>query len=360
MVDYNWVLQMFPSYIKHKLLIKFWLKTNISQKRFSQGSLIGSLFENFILNGLKDVIQPEKVKYQNGIEWKWFLKKGLEYEIVNKECCVVIKNWVVRYADDFVIITNFKNEIFRIMTKIWEFFASRGLKLSDLKSKIFKIDTERAFDFLGFTFKFIKQPKITWLTKKVNNKSQIIRPRTGLFIYVSNDSIRKFKTKINMELKFKNKSVFQIIMRLNFIIKSWLNYFGIGSYKIFEKLDWYIFRKCFKFIFKKFKGINRYNIISNFFLHNVNWNLNVPISKIKKSVHVIYAILVKICSIIKFISILRFRPINLELKNPFIFNKIKGLWLKRIIKLRYKFGNLNFMLYYLINKKKSVSFIQNF
>ena len=39
-------------------------------------------------------------------------------------------------------------------------------------------------------------------------------PRSGLFVYVSNNVVKKFKFKINTELKFLSKSVFQIIMRL--------------------------------------------------------------------------------------------------------------------------------------------------
>ena len=68
---------------------------------------------------------------------------------------------------------------------------------------------------MSFTLKFIKRPKITRLTKKVNNLRQVIKPRTGLFIYVSNESVKRFKDKINNELKFLSLSAFQMILKLN-------------------------------------------------------------------------------------------------------------------------------------------------
>ena len=36
-----------------------------SYKAFIQGSVIGPLLVNFTLNGLEDIIQPNKVGYQN-------------------------------------------------------------------------------------------------------------------------------------------------------------------------------------------------------------------------------------------------------------------------------------------------------
>lgn len=362
-VNHNWLIQMFPAHIKHKSLIKAWLKAGINFKGiessnyegFPQGSVIGPLLANFTLNGLEDAIRPEKIGYQKN-QGRWFIEKGLPREKADKQCRVIIRNSVVRYADDFIIVTTYEDEVPKTIIKVQKFLFIRGLKINATKSKVFKLDKGETFDFLGFTFKFVKRPKITRITRRVNKQKQIIKPRTGLFVYVSNDSIKKFKNKINTELKFLSKSPFQMILKLNPIIRSWANYFGIGSYETFGKIDGYIFKRCFRFISKKFDRMGKRNIAANFFLHkigNVNWNFNAPISKLNKNTRVPHATLVRICSMIRFISVLKLRPYNVELMNPFIHFETKSQWSTRISKLRYKLGNLNIMAT-LFNKQKGV------
>lgn len=127
---------------------------------------------------------------------------------------------MVRYTDDFIIVTNCKNKVSKIAYKVHKFLSERGLKINTTKSKVFKLDKGQTFCFLGFTLKFMKRCKITRITKKVNQQKQVIKPKAGLFVYVSNDSVKRFKKKIKNELKFLSKSPFQIIMKLNPIIRS--------------------------------------------------------------------------------------------------------------------------------------------
>lgn len=91
--------------------------------------------------------------------------------------------------------------------------------------------------------------------------------RTGLYVYPSNISIRKLKNDINLELKYTSKSVFQVIMQLNRIIKKWAHYFAIGYSATFSNIDWYIFRRCFRFVSKKYPKMKKSFIALIFFLH---------------------------------------------------------------------------------------------
>lgn len=363
-VSHDWLMREFPAHSKHKLLIRAWLKAGIQFEKvvlsnhegFPQGSVIGPLLANFTLNGLANAIKPDKIGYQNETKRRWLIKKGLSKEEVNKQCRVIIRNTVVRYADDFIIVTNCKDEVSKIATKVDEFLQVRGLKINSTKSEVIKLDTGRTFNFLGFTFKFIRQPKITRLTKRVNNLGQVIKPRTGLFIYVSNESVKRFKDKINSELKFLSLSAFQMILKLNPIIRGWANYFGIGSYATFGKIDGYIFRRCFRFIQKKFSRMGKRNIAINFFLHkvrNINWNFNAPIKKPAKRTRVFHAVLVRIRAMIRFISFAKLRPHAEELKNPFVYFEVKGKWPHRITRSRYKPDGSNIMAI-LSNKQKSI------
>jgi Group II intron, maturase-specific domain len=131
---------------------------------------------------------------------------------------------------------------------------------------------------------------------------------------------------------------------LNSIIKKWADYFAIGSYEILSKTDGYILKRCFKFIHKKFPNMKKKSIVSHFFLHKigrVSWNFNVPFYKVFKHVWMSHVILIRICSMVKFISVSELRPYIKELLNPYIHFQSNGLWLWRISKIRYKFSYLN-------------------
>ena len=77
---------------------------------------------------------------------------------------------------------------------------------------------------------------------------------------------------------------------------------------------------------KKFARMGKRKIAENFFKHKigkVNWNFNAPIKKPNKKTRVHHAYLVRICSMIKFISIPTLRPHVTELRNPFVFFEVK-------------------------------------
>lgn len=226
-----------------------------------------------------------------------------------------------------------------IFENIKSFLFMRGLHLNN-NLFYFKFGFGQSFNFLGFVFKCIKKSRITRLTIKVNKKNQIIKPKTGLFVYVSNESIKNLKFKINYELKFLSKSIYQIIKKLNFIIKIWSTYFAIGSSRTFSKIDSYIFKRCFRFVYKKFPRMGKKNIANNFFLYklnNISWNFHAPLKKVMFNSQGAYIYLIRICSNIKFVSFIFFKPKKIELKNPFIFNQVNNLWINRINFMRYKF-----------------------
>jgi hypothetical protein len=72
-VNRSWLIDVFPAHIKHKVLVNVFLKPCVGIKKFKYYSSeilfyeneVGSLFANFALNGVEELIQPEKFKYVN-------------------------------------------------------------------------------------------------------------------------------------------------------------------------------------------------------------------------------------------------------------------------------------------------------
>jgi RNA-directed DNA polymerase len=63
---------------------------------------------------------------------------------------------VVRYADDFVLLCESKEDAHRAKYEVSNWLAQRGLQLSEEKTRIVHI-TE-GFDFLGFNVRHYKDP----------------------------------------------------------------------------------------------------------------------------------------------------------------------------------------------------------
>lgn len=344
-VDRDWFMDVFPAHMKHRDLIKVWLDLSADNSKvkgyhsetFFFEHFIELLFVNFVLNGLEESIQLGNIEYLSDTKCRWLTKKkGLMREKVEKHCWVTIKNFVVRYCNHLIIITNCPTEVIKIRLKVCQFLSVRGLKMKIYNSTVFKLSIGQTFDFLGFTFKFVRLSKLTQRTKKLTKRDQAEKSRIGLFVYASNRSINNLKHKVNFELRFISRSVFWVITRLNFIIKKWAHSFAIGYCETFSYIDWYIFRRCFRFISKKFPRMSPTLIVLTFFNYKRNsicWSFNASSVFPKKNIE---AVLVKIRSLAKFIPVFKLRPYGKELLNPFLRFQIKKSWFERIAKIRYK------------------------
>lgn len=112
-----------------------------------QGGIISPLLANFTLNGLekavKDSIKPlTKSKSQRtSVKAKGGGYKSLNYLVD-----------MVRYADDFVILARSQRVIeIYIKPTVEKFLETRGLKLSEEKTKIFLMKNNK-LEFLGYVF----------------------------------------------------------------------------------------------------------------------------------------------------------------------------------------------------------------
>ena len=219
-IDHDYLLSTIGNFPARKM-IKEWLKAGYVDKNVfhpqetgtPQGGIISPLLANISLHGMEDAI-------------------GVKYDKTKGHS--IGKRIIVRYADDFVIMCESKEDAREAKSDIEKWLIQRGLELSSEKTKIIHI-TE-GFDFLGFN---IRQ-------YKVNNT------KTGykLLIKPSNKFLQKTRNDIReIFLNHHGKSVETLIGKINPVIRGKANYLNkVVSSLAFQKLDDYLFKRQVRFV----------------------------------------------------------------------------------------------------------------
>ena len=138
-IDHAWLVANVPM---DKAILHKWLKAGIlyrgqydpTEEGTPQGGIISPTLANMALNGLESGLKEH-------------LYRSLGYTRAQQA-----KVNVIRYADDFVI-TGSSSEMLTEHVRPWveRFLATRGLTLSDEKTRVTHIDA--GFDFLGWNFR---------------------------------------------------------------------------------------------------------------------------------------------------------------------------------------------------------------
>lgn len=150
-----------------------------------QGGNLSPLLANIALTGMERLFQKQKVKL-----------------------------YVVRYADDFIVISPAKSVLERyVLPELHTFLSIRGLELNNLKTRI--VHRNEGFDFLGFTLQYFEQRQGSIL---------LIRPSKRNISKVSSRIKQVFK-----QIRFRPLS--EVIKLLNPIIRGWTNYFRFANSK---------------------------------------------------------------------------------------------------------------------------------
>jgi len=108
--------------------------------------------------------------------------------------------------------------------------------------------------------------RISNVTRQVNEKNQKVI-RSGLYVYPSKLSCQFLKNEVKQLTLRSNLylSAYELICKLNPIIRKWVHRFCIGTATVFAKLDHYIFIRCWVFIKKKYKTIKRRILFERYF-----------------------------------------------------------------------------------------------
>ena len=160
-------------------LIEMWLKQSIMEecKEWTpiqgtpQGGVISPLLANVYLHDLDVSLMSAKYK-------------------------------MIRYADDFVVLTRTKEEAEQALRLVTEWMTQHELLLHPEKTHVGNCAVEgEGFDFLGYRF----EAGLRWVRQK---------------------SIQRFRDRIRKETsRVCGKSIFQVIDKLNPILRGWCNYF---------------------------------------------------------------------------------------------------------------------------------------
>ena len=207
-------------------LIKMWLKAPVveegedGKKRYigndrgtPQGGVLSPLLANIYLNVLDTV---------------WKLKKVQE----------VYGARLVRYADDFVVLTKGKTE--RVLKGIEAVLDYLSLSLNTEKTRIIEAKRD-GFNFLGFAIRMVKNPK-------TGKRFPLIRP--------SQKAMKRIRAEIRQLTGKRNHTLPEeiVIGNLNEVVRGWVNYFYYRHCsRSMSVLKYYLERRVKIFLKRKHK-----------------------------------------------------------------------------------------------------------
>lgn len=196
-----------------------------------QGGVISPMLANVALTGFDENCHEK-------FGWNCNTKEG-RYKV----------SPLVRYADDFIIISPTAKEAEHIKAEIDEHLKRNvGLRLSEEKTRIVNIN--EGFSFLGFNI------------RKDNNKL-LIQPQV--------EKTQKVKQKLSETIRAcKGASQATVIEKLNPIITGWGNYYrNAVSQETFDKVDYEIYLKLNQWTKKKHPNKTKAWSLRRYF-HQVN------------------------------------------------------------------------------------------
>ena len=256
-IDHNYILGKLRTFPTMRRQIKAWLKAGITirfpkinefqkqDKGTPQGGVISPLLANIALHTLDEYF--EKIK-----EVK-----------------------LVRYADDFVLIINKKDNCWQNQ-KMIEFMLGRilqpiGLKLSEEKSRL--TDCLTGFDFLGFNVRQYKVGNYRSASSAGCKGGQKLGIKT--LIKPSKEKVLKHYHKLAEIIRtHQNAPKKALNTKLNPIIRGGCNYYShVVSKKAFSKLDMLVFKRLMRMLHRKYPNRGSKWIVKNCFdrIGDRNW-----------------------------------------------------------------------------------------
>ncbi|NEP03313.1 MAG: group II intron reverse transcriptase/maturase [Symploca sp. SIO2E9] len=229
-------------------LIKQWLKAGYveseifheTQSGTPQGGIISPLLANIALDGIEKFLSQFK-KRQGKNKSPRAPKYGF-----------------VRYADDFIITAETKEDIEEIIPSVKELLKTRGLELNEDKTN--SVHVEQGFNFLGFNVRHFQG-------------SCIIKPQK--------EKVKLFLREIREWLKSnKHASPEAVIQYLNPRIRGWGNYYKHGvSSKVFSYVDHQIFQAIWKWSLSRHPNKGKKWVAGKYFItvNDRKWNFHATV-----------------------------------------------------------------------------------
>ncbi|MEO1430006.1 MAG: reverse transcriptase domain-containing protein [Cyanobacteria bacterium J06632_19] len=141
----------------------------------------------------------------------------------------------VRYADDMIFFLKPQDDAEKVLTKVSEFLAERGMELSEEKTKV--TATTDGFDFLGWDFKVQKNGKFRSTPAK--------------------DNFLAMREKVKSIVNNSNYGAEVKVQKLTPVIRGWRNYHRFCNMSNTRDKLWFLNNRTFK-VFNKQKKMNRH------------------------------------------------------------------------------------------------------
>jgi RNA-directed DNA polymerase len=222
--------------------IQAWLKAGYMEKGVlhattsgtPQGGVASPLLANIALHGLDEALGIRRLMRRDG-----------HSRIVGNRA------WV-RYADDFVVFCETKEDAERVVEILRTWLAERGLSLAQDKTRIVHLDG--GFDFLGFNVRRYR-PRCTSRTELVT----LITP--------SRKSVLKIREKLKAIWQAaRHQPLSETILSFNAVVRGWANYFrGSSCAKAFSGLDHWMYTKAMRFAVRRHRNKSKRWVVARYF-----------------------------------------------------------------------------------------------
>ncbi len=218
-IDQNQLMNTIGNFPGRRL-IRDWLKAGYVDNNVfydqetgtPQGAIVSPLLANIALHGMEAAL-------------------GIKYEYRGQ---IKGKRILVRYADDFVCLCETKEDAEKAKDEANEWLKTRGLELSEEKTKI--VHLTEGFDFLGFNVRHY-----TDSTRKTGYKL-LIKPSKDFLKQTRNDIRDIFLDHIGQPVRV-------LVGALNPIIRGKANYLRkVVASRAFHGLDSYLYRRQVRFV----------------------------------------------------------------------------------------------------------------
>lgn len=314
-ISHDIVLKLFKVPPKWFPLLQRWLKTilwstegkrlGVVQCGVAQGSVIGPMICNvLLLNSIYsnssssknlNIFSNLKRSFQPTL-------KGSRYKITRN---------IITYLDDIIITTNNSDELSSLIALVELSLSTVGLKLAQNKTQLIyynQVGNRRIkFDYLGFSFLFVPFQKVCKggiLTRNdtISERKNKNCESTHL-VYPSKKSYQSIKNETKKILALlKHITMVEVIIKLNSVIKGWVNYFGWSlAYRRLSSLDHLLYKRFKRRLVDKYKlrGIRRVKwVVAKFMLcktsnsqegftlspKNIKWHVHTKLAETANNV----------------------------------------------------------------------------
>lgn len=206
-----------------KELIRQWLKAGYVDKNVfhettegtPQGGIVSPLLANIALHGMETAL-------------------GIKQKDSRKGRYVRNEHAMVRYADDFVVFCESREDAENTIKILSGWLEQRGLVFSEEKTRI--VHLKDGFDFLSFNVRLYEQANARYGYK--------------LLIKPSKKAEKAIRYKLKQEWRACNGTgVDMVINQLNPIIRGWANYHksNVAS-NTFSRLDHWMYQRTYRYV----------------------------------------------------------------------------------------------------------------